>query len=209
MDSQLAPYDGRTRSERLRGQLDIVLGLPPPERVDALIDLAAGDDAMALPLAVRVRLLGRAADELRRSAAPPRQRARGLSLLAGAEHSLRRRALARLYWLEALLLDPWGSALAGIPDDEVRGLPDVARTEMGLVEDPVAWAAAVGVVIGALPPHPPARLPPTANPCLARARRFVAALPAARAGDVDARREMKQLAPQLFDAYLDGLREGR
>lgn len=41
-----------------------------------------------------------------------------------------------------------GHVLAGEADEAVRGLPDVARDESEIEEEPAAWSAPVGIVIG-------------------------------------------------------------
>ncbi|AUX42967.1 uncharacterized protein SOCE26_044070 [Sorangium cellulosum] len=157
-------------------------------------------------------------------AAEARRSARTLCLLADAATSLGDPAARRLY-LEALLRDPYDAALAAARDEGVRGLPDVARYELEIEEEPRAWSAPVGIVTGVLPPPlglaldevvSGAPLPggpprsPGQEEALARARRFVAALAAAssrearRSGEavIEARRAMKQLAPALFAAYM-------
>ncbi|WP_437682896.1 hypothetical protein [Sorangium sp. So ce131] len=161
-------------------------------------------------------------------AAEARRSARTLCLLADAATSLGDPAARRLY-LEALLRDPYDAALAAARDEGVRGLPDVARYELEIEEEPRAWSAPVGIVTGVLPPPlgialdevasgaqpapgesggPPRS--PGQEEAVARARRFVAALAAAssrearRSGEavIEARRTMKRLAPALFAAYM-------
>jgi hypothetical protein len=138
-------------------------------------------------------------------------RARFLACLADVELRLDARGSARERYREALALDPHDVDWDGLADEEVRSLPDIARTELEL-DHGVAWAAPVGVVLGVLPPGEPPPLtcdapdrPPAS--ALAQAHRFLAALiksmhePGARA--IDARREMRALAPQLLAAYLE------
>lgn len=158
------------------------------------------------------------------SAARVRRSARTLFLLADAATLLGEPAARRLY-LEALLRDPFDPAFASVRDEAVRGLPDVARYELEIEEEPAAWAAPVGIVTGVLPPPvglaldeidevgvASAEAPRSAGQAeaLLRGRRFVAALAAAssrdarRSGDavIEARRAMKQLASALFAAYM-------
>ncbi len=142
-------------------------------------------------------------------------RARFLSYLADVEHRLDRRSSARARYREALAADPHDVDWDELADEEVRSLPDIARTELEL-DHGAAWAAPVGVVLGVLPlgePPPLARPPPGDGPAdprqlsaLEQARRFLAALvrtsrePGARG--IDARREMRAMAPQLLAEYL-------
>lgn len=141
-------------------------------------------------------------------------RARFLSYLADVEHRLDRRGRARERYRQALALDPHDVDWDELADDDVKSLPDIARTEFEL-PDGVAWAAPVGVILGVLPvgdpPPSPAphegdaeRRPPSA---LDQARRFLGALVRATrergANAIDARREMRMLAPQLLAAYLE------
>lgn len=163
------------------------------------------------------------------SAAQVRRSARTLFLLADAATALGEPA-ARRYYLEALLRDPFDAALASARDEAVRGLPDVARYELEIEEEPAAWSAPVGIVTGVLPPPVGIALdevglaervasggavderPRAAGQAeaLSRARRFVAALAEAssrearRSGEavIEARRAMKRLAPALFAAYM-------
>ncbi|WP_437664235.1 hypothetical protein [Sorangium sp. So ce1182] len=177
--------------------------------------LAAGDAAQAhASLAV---------------AAQARRSARTLFLLADAATLLGEPTARRLY-LEALLRDPFDAALASARDEAVRGLPDVARYELEIEDEPAAWSAPAGIVTGVLPlplgialdevSSGGADVPGGAvaersgsseqQEALARARRFVAALATAssrearRSGEavIEARRAMKQLAPTLFAAYM-------
>ncbi|XXY49523.1 hypothetical protein WME91_00010 [Sorangium sp. So ce269] len=162
-------------------------------------------------------------------AAEARRSARTLFLLADAATALGEPAARRLY-LEALLRDPFDAVLASARDEAVRGLPDVARYEIEIEEEPAAWSAPVGIVTGVLPPPVGIALDevgsgeavapggavveqpwsPGQAEALAQARRFVAALAAAssrearRSGEavIEARRVMKRLAPALFAAYM-------
>jgi len=190
----------------------------------ALLELAAHVDGAGLGLDVRLALLRRVGETLSNARGdagllngqPPgyyfllgsdiaaarasleaavalERRARFLALLGDAEPS-------RTRYAEALLLDPYDVAIDRVADDEVRSLPDVARFEMGLEADPIAWAGPTGIVTGVLPgvAVPVA----AADGELGRARAFATAL--AR-GSVADRKEMKRLAPELFAAYLEGL----
>lgn len=132
--------------------------------------------------------------------------------------------VARVLYRSALLMNPYHAYFERIRDQEVRALPEVARYELEIEEDPRAWSAAAGMVTGVLPIHPGTRemrasksdpdVP--ASDALARARAFAAALVeafAARAsGDqhavIAARRAMRQLAPTLFAAYLERQEHG-
>jgi hypothetical protein len=140
-------------------------------------------------------------------------RARFLAYLADVEHRLDHRSRSRTRYREALAVDPYDVDWAAIADDEVKALPAIARTEFEL-EDGVAWAAPVGVVLRVLPtgdPPPSPGLPdggpdrPT--PALQHAREFLCALARASqdrgAGAIDARKRMKTLAPHLLAAYLE------
>jgi hypothetical protein len=156
------------------------------------------------------------------AAASLRRLPRTLFLLADAGALLGEPASRRIY-LEALLLDPFDPALATARDVAVRELPDVARHDLEIEDDPTAWAAPVGLVLGVLPRAPapgappltPADLPdPPRSPeqlaALARARTFFEAFALASSRDlrhdndavIAARRTMKRLAPTLFEAYL-------
>jgi Flp pilus assembly protein TadD len=140
-------------------------------------------------------------------------RARFLGYLGDVEARLERKVRARERYRQALAFDPHDVDWDELADDDVRALPDIARDELELPY-PVAWAAPVGVVLGVLPiGEPPAlpaprdaaadRRPPSA---LDQAHQFLAALiRGARdrgAQAIDARREMRALAPQLLAAYL-------
>jgi hypothetical protein len=128
------------------------------------------------------------------------------------------RAAARRVYLHALLVDPFQPARASVRDEEVRGLPDAVRDEAEIEDDPEAWCAPAGIVLGVLPrlgpdeAHDLPALPETVVPAarreaLARARAFVEAITAAGAARGDAavavRRTMKQLSPRLFAVYMD------
>jgi len=158
--------------------------------------LAAGDPAAAWATA--------------NEAAHRESRARFLSYLADADHRLGHAARARACYREALALDPYDVDWDEVADDEVRSLPDIARTELEL-EDGVAWSAPVGVVLRVLPVGEP---PCLADPVrdrphdpLAQARGFLAALIQATrepgANAIEARRQMRRLAPRLLAAYLE------
>ncbi|WP_437760200.1 hypothetical protein [Sorangium sp. So ce1389] len=162
-------------------------------------------------------------------AAQARRSARTLFLLADAATSLGEPAARRIY-LEALLRDPFDAALASARDEAVRALPDVARYELEIEDEPAAWSAPAGIVTGVLPlpvgialddvSSEAAAAPGGAaversgsaeqEEALRRARRFVAALATAssrearRSGEavIEARRAMKRLAPALFAAYM-------
>jgi uncharacterized membrane-anchored protein len=139
-------------------------------------------------------------------------RARFLSYLADVEHRLDHQGRARERYRQALALAPHDVDWDELADEDVSALPDIARTELELA-DGVAWAAPVGVVLGVLPVGEP----PSATPregaadrqtsALDDARAFLAALIRARrargADAIDARREMRALAPQLLAEYLE------
>jgi len=175
---------------------------------DAPTALVDGRPASALLLEAGDLHAARQAAE---AAAAHSPRARFLACLADVELRLDARAGAREHYREALALDPHDVDWDQLADEEVRSLPDIARTELEL-DHGVAWAAPVGVVLGVLPPGEPPPLPcdapdPPPASAIAQARRFLAALiksmhePGARA--IDARREMRALAPQLLAAYLE------
>jgi hypothetical protein len=135
-------------------------------------------------------------------------------------HLLRgEQAVARAFYGTALLLDPYHDYFERIRDQEVRALPDVARYELEIEDEPRAWSAAAGMVTGVLPIARDAREMPTPGPragapaseALVRSRAFAVALTNAstahargdRQGVIAARRAMRQLAPTLFAAYLE------
>jgi hypothetical protein len=175
---------------------------------DAPTALVDGRPASALLLEAGDLHAARQAAE---AAAGHSPRARFLAYLADIDHRLDRASNARKRYREALVLDPHDVDWDELADEEVRSLPDIARTELEL-EHGVAWAAPVGVVLEVLPPGEPPQLPcgaaeSPAPSALARARRFLAALirsmheTGTRA--IDARREMRALAPQLLAVYLE------
>jgi len=140
-------------------------------------------------------------------------RARFLAYLADVEHRLDQRSRSRARYREALALDPFDVDWDEIAADDVKALPEIAVTELEL-DDGVAWAAPVGVVMKVLPiGEPPPCTPdePIADPrrraALERSRGFLQALVQASlardAGAIDARRRMRAAAPQLLAAYLE------
>ena len=140
-------------------------------------------------------------------------RARYLSYLADVEHRLDHRSRSRARYREALALDPYDVDWDAIADDDVKSLPEIAHTELEL-EDGVAWAAPVGVVMRVLPigdPPPssasPDGAPSPQPPALGHAREFLRALVRATqdrgTSAIDARRQMRTLAPRLLAAYLE------
>lgn len=141
-----------------------------------------------------------------------------LAVLRGDVHT------ARAAYLEALLRDPFDRARCWVRDSEIRSLPDMARHEFDIAEEPIAWCAPVGMVTGVLPSLPMNVAMPmdhrgtqpgdrgvtvARRVALMHARSFVAALQQAgvpgldRRAVVEARRIMKQLQPILFRAYLE------
>jgi hypothetical protein len=157
-----------------------------------------------------------------------------LLLAGGCDHAARARevflradlhllrgeqGVARAFYRTALLLDPYHAYFERIRDQEVRTLPDVARFELEIEDEPRAWSAAAGMVTGVLPILPDARAMPAPRPedgapaseALVRSRAFAVALTNAstarargdRQGVIAARRAMRQLAPTLFAAYLE------
>jgi hypothetical protein len=140
-------------------------------------------------------------------------RARFLAYLADVEHRLDQRSRSRARYREALALDPFDVDWDEIAADDVKALPEIAATELEL-DDGVAWAAPVGVVMKVLPigESPPCtRDEPIADPrrcaALERSRGFLHALVQASlardAGAIDARRRMRAAAPQLLAVYLE------
>jgi hypothetical protein len=131
--------------------------------------------------------------------------------------------VARVLYRSALLMNPYHAYFERIRDQEVRALPEVARYELEIEDDPRAWSAAAGMVTGVLPIHPGTHEMRASNPApgeasdaLARARAFAAALAEAftarASGDqravIAARGVMRQLAPTLFAAYLERQERG-
>jgi len=219
-------------------RLGEIEALAPGERPRPLVELAR-----ATMGGIRAALLRRAAAELRQAGGPAAllddkaasvllleagdphtawataveavrdsRRARFLAYLADVEHRLDHKSRALARYRAALTLDPYDVDWDAITSDDVKALPGIARTELEL-EDGVAWAAPVGVVLRMLPPGDP---PPSAAPgaggsaapaALDQARDFLRALLRAShergAGAIDARRQMRRLAPQLLAAYLE------
>nr|AYM54057.1 hypothetical protein [Byssovorax cruenta] len=147
---------------------------------------------------------------------------RGLFLLGDASLLLGAGGPARRHYLEALLLDPFDAALAAVRLEEVRALPATARDELEIEEEPAAWSAPVGMVTGVFPlgvglsleglalleVEQPAGRAVGAREALGRARAFARALvemgtPEGRGRVVELRRQMKQISPRLFAAYMD------
>jgi hypothetical protein len=146
-------------------------------------------------------------------------RARFLSYLADVEHRLDHRSRSRARYREALALDPYDVDWDAVADEDVKSLPEIARSELEL-EDGVAWAAPVGVVMRVLPAGDPPALsassalsaspdgaPSPQPPALGHAREFLRALVRAAqdrgTSAIDARRQMRTLAPRLLAAYLE------
>jgi tetratricopeptide (TPR) repeat protein len=131
---------------------------------------------------------------------------------------------ARACYRRALLLDPYHAYFERIRDQEIRALPDVARFELEIEDEPRAWSAAAGMVTGVLPLGPDAcdmratdlDAGSPRSEALAHARAFAAALMEAstarargdQSGVVAARRAMRQLAPTLLAAYLERMDGG-
>lgn len=128
---------------------------------------------------------------------------------------------ARYRYRDALLLDPFHEALQTVGDHLVRSLPDIARYEMGIEEEPRAWAAPVGIVIGVLPRPTEwqiefghAELPHTTTQreAVQRARNFTDLLMKIAQPDlrknadmlIEIRRAMKKTCPELFEVVLRG-----
>jgi hypothetical protein len=148
-------------------------------------------------------------------AARDRPRARFLAYLADVEHRLDHQGRARARYREALADDPYDVDWEELADDDVKALPEIARTELAL-EDGLAWSAPVGVVLKVLPigdpPSPPSAphedVPDKPHaPALEHAHDFLRALVRATrergVNAIDARRQMQALAPQLLAAYLE------
>ncbi len=219
-------------------RLGEIEAMAPAERPRSLMDLARGTAT-----GVRGWLLRRAAGELRHASGPTAllddkaasallleagdphtawtiaaeavrdsPRARFLSYLADVEHRLDHRSRSRARYRAALALDPYDVDWDAVAADDVKSLPEIARTELEL-EDGVAWAAPVGVVMRVLPiGDPPSSASPDGvqdhhPPALGHAREFLRALVRATqdrgANAIDARRQMRALAPQLLAAYLE------
>jgi hypothetical protein len=148
---------------------------------------------------------------------------RALFRLGDAALLLGDQATARRAYLHALLTDPFHPARAGVRDEEVRSLPEAVRDEAEIEDDPEAWAAPAGIVLGVLPrvvagdratlPPIAGALSPARRDALSRARAFVEALTDASAARGEAavavRRTMKQLSPRLFALYMDRVVRGR
>jgi hypothetical protein len=148
-----------------------------------------------------------------------RRAARPLFLLADTTFLLGDVATARRLYLQALLLDPFDPALRTARDEAVRALPGAARYEIEIEDEPDAWSAPVGIVVGVLARPAPDEvqamsplaegLSPPRREALTRARGFVevlATLGATRPGTeatIELRRTMKRLSPRLFAAYMD------
>ena len=145
-------------------------------------------------------------------------RSRFLAYLADVEHRIDQRSRARARYREALAIDPYDVDWDELADEDVKALPDIARTEFEL-DDGVTWAAPVGIVmkvlpIGELPPSEPALNDIDGHRGgryreLERSHAFVRALLRAGrengAAAIDARRQMRALAPQLLATYLETL----
>jgi len=238
----------RTLMRRL-GEIE---AMAPGERPRPLVELAR-----ATMGGIRAALLRRAAGELRQAGGPAAlldgkpasvllleagdahtawataveavrdsRRARFLAYLADVEYRLDHKSRALARYREALALDPYDVDWEELTSDDVKMLPDIARTEFEL-EDGVAWAAPVGVVLRVLPigdPPPPsassapsAPSAPSSGPgvdvpavsaALEHAHEFLRALIRATqdrgVNALNARRQMRALAPQLLAAYLQG-----
>jgi tetratricopeptide (TPR) repeat protein len=224
----------------LMQRLEDIDAAPAGERSHALLDLARGAAA-----GLRAWLLRRAAFELQQTAGPTAlvdgkpasalfleagdphtawsaaaeavgdsSRTRFAGYLADVEHHLGQHSRARARYREALADDPFDIDWDALADDDVKALPDIARTELEL-DDGVAWAAPVGVVLKVLPVGgPPAARPLAAvagqrHVAVEQAREFLRALLRAshdRGAAIDARRQMKRLAPQLLAAHLEAAR---
>jgi len=212
--------------------------MAPGERPRRLVELAR-----ATTSGIRAQLLRRAAAELRQASGPAAlldnraasvllleagdihtawaaaveamrdsPRTRFLVYLGDVEYRLDHRARARMRYRDALARDPYDVDWEELADDDVKALPDIARTEFEL-EDGLAWAAPVGVVVRVLPVgDPPAPAPREGRPgeprpqALEHAHEFLRALIRATqdrgVNALGARRQMKALAPQLLAAYL-------
>jgi hypothetical protein len=178
-------------ARKLIARLDEIDASAPVDRPRELMALAR---MPGLTESLRARLLHRAASELWQAAGPcalingkaasvllrkagdlhaawalaaeaARQspRARFLAYLADVEHQLGQKTLVRARYREALALDPYDVDWSEIADDDVKVLPELAESELEL-DDGIAWAAPVGVVLRVLPiGDPPAPLEPAAR----------------------------------------------
>jgi hypothetical protein len=241
-DAAIASELERIRALLMRlGQVD---AMAPSERPEALVTLVRLADSCARPWLLRRAAIALreasgstglvegkpasvlfleagdlhtawavAADAVRDSARP-----RFLAYLADVEHRLDQRSRARMRYRDALATDPYDVDWDALADDDVQALPDIARTEFEL-DDGVAWAAPVGVVMKVLPiGEPPPSEPPSIElPSVGCATREHAELERSRAflrallravresgpATIDARRRMRSLAPQLLASYLE------
>jgi hypothetical protein len=145
------------------------------------------------------------------------RRARFIAYLADVEIRRDLCGLARERYRAALAQDPDDIDWDAIADADVRSLPEIARSEFEL-EDGVAWSAPVGVILDVLPlgqtpaiSSSVAAAPQSGTTPLDRAQRFLSALVRDRhepgrsvsRARLEARREMRALAPQLMAAYLE------
>ncbi|HRI68196.1 MAG TPA: hypothetical protein PK156_28395 [Polyangium sp.] len=138
---------------------------------------------------------------------------------ADALTAMGRTAEARCRYRDAFLRDPFHDAAQNLRDDVVRSLPEIARYEIGIEEEPLAWAAPVGMVVGVLPRPTDATLEYEGAECtctstqreaLQRARKFAVLLMkisqsnARKDADlqIELRREMKNSCPELFQVLL-------
>ncbi len=152
-------------------------------------------------------------------AAEHHRSARILLRLGDVHTMLGQPSLARLHVRDALLLDPFHDAFQELLDDSVRALPDTARYEIGIEDEPMAWAAPVGIVTGLFPRllHIDVEFGDTdvsrtraQRDALQRARVFTRMLtkiasPHVRKNSealIDARRTMKNACPELFQVVL-------
>ncbi len=152
-------------------------------------------------------------------------RASFLALLG--EHALCTgdRVLARQLYFSALRDNPYDVDLASAGDSDVQELPSIVRDRFEIDEEPLAWCAATGVVIGlfhlpmveedtaAAEPQQTSTHPPERAAALRSSEDFLAALAASRrhknAADLlAARRTMKRLQPSLFHAVMGRPPEG-
>jgi hypothetical protein len=234
-DPAIATELEATRS--LTQRLEDVDMLPAGARPQALLELAR--DATA---GLRARLLRRAADELQQTAGPcalldgkpasallveagdphaawaaaaaavaDSDRSRFIGYLADVEHQLGETSRARIRYRQALVDDPFDIDWDALADEDVKALPDIARGELEL-DDGIAWAAPVGVVLKVLPIGELSSsaavhdaVPGSRQHAREQAREFLHALVCAthdRSNVIAARRRMKALAPQLLAKYL-------